>query len=273
MKHEYTFEELAELKKIYDESGEAGLDITEMRALRKAGLLTQGLPEKPEAPSKRDLILAHCKNRIDQGQPFDGKETAEALGLSQKTVGNILGQLRKEGLLPAFDKHSPRSKAQKTTTSGKKKETMTTTQKLTPTGVTEEKTHADRRHHRNYHQHATSPSRSTRHHLQRIDRHFRRHQHIATNRVPIQRQSRLRVRHETPQRRTHGLESQLLEGRGEMRLKFNSESGVFTIEPESKAEITKLRTSALDIANLLVDYFDADIIKADINKPSNQQGA
>lgn len=49
-----------------------------------------------------------------------------------------------------------------------------------------------------------------------------------------------------------------------MRLKFNSESGVFTI---------KLRTSALDIANLLVNYFDADIIKADINKPSNQQGA
>lgn len=129
MKHEYTFEELAELKKIYDESGEAGLELDEMRALRKAGLLTQGLPEKPEAPSKRDLILAHCQNRIDQGQTFDGKETAEALGMSQKTVGNILSQLRKEGLLPAFDKHSPRSKAQKTTTSGKKKETMTTTSK------------------------------------------------------------------------------------------------------------------------------------------------
>lgn len=119
MKHEYTFEELAELKKIYDESGEAGLDITEMRALRKAGLLTQGPPEKP---SKRDLILAHCKKRIDQGQTFDGKETAEALGMSQKTVGNILGQLRKEGLLPAFDKHSPR----KITTTGKKKETIMT---------------------------------------------------------------------------------------------------------------------------------------------------
>ena len=135
MKHEYTDGELAELKKIYDESGEAGLDITEMRALRKAGLLTNGLPAKPEAPSKRDLILAHCKKRISQGQTFDGKETAEALNLSQKTVGNILGQLRKEGLLPAFDKHSPR----KTTTTGKKKETMTTTQKLTPTGITEEK--------------------------------------------------------------------------------------------------------------------------------------
>ena len=58
-----------------------------------------------------------------------------------------------------------------------------------------------------------------------------------------------------------------------MKLHFDSESGVFTIEPESKAEITKLRTSALGIANLLVDYVDADIIKADINKPSNQQGA
>lgn len=122
MKHEYTFEELAELRKIYDESGEAGLDVTEMRALRKAGLLTQGLPEKP---SKRDLILAHCQKRIDQGQPFDGKETAEALGISQKTAGNILSQLRKEGLLPAFDQHSPR-KTRKNTTTGKKKETMAT---------------------------------------------------------------------------------------------------------------------------------------------------
>ncbi len=138
MKHEYTDGELAELKRIYDESGEAGLDITEMRALRKGGLLTQGLPEKPAEPSERDLILAHCKNRIDQGQTFDGKETAEALGMSQKTVGNILGQLRKEGLLPAFDKHSPR-KTRKTTTTGKKKETMTTTSKITAADVTESK--------------------------------------------------------------------------------------------------------------------------------------
>lgn len=146
MKHEYTADELAELKKIYDESGEAGLQIGEMRALRKAGLLTPNLPpeqggnhedtladyqaiSKPTAePSKRALILAHCRNRIDQGQPFDGKETAEALDISQKTAGNIIGQLRKEGLLPAFDQHSPRTrKNTKTTTSGKKKENMTTT--------------------------------------------------------------------------------------------------------------------------------------------------
>ena len=58
-----------------------------------------------------------------------------------------------------------------------------------------------------------------------------------------------------------------------MKLNFDSKSGVFTIKPESLEETIKLRTSALDIANLLVDYFDADIIKADINKPSNQQGA
>lgn len=125
MKHEYTDDELAELKKIYDESGEAGLSITEMRALRKAGLLMRDPPTKTGMPSKRDLILAHCRKRIDQGQTFDGKETAEALGMSQKTVGNILGQLRKEGLLPACDKHSP-SKTRKTATTGKK-ETMTNT--------------------------------------------------------------------------------------------------------------------------------------------------
>ena len=118
-----------------------------MRALRKAGLLTPDLPPEQEAhediladyqavgkptaeqaePSKRDLILAHCRNRIDQGQPFDGKETAEALNLSQKTAGNIIGQLRKEGLLPAFDQHSPRKTTRKNATTGKKKETMTTT--------------------------------------------------------------------------------------------------------------------------------------------------
>lgn len=157
MKHEYSSDELRELKSIYDESGEAGLSRDKMRALRKAGLVKQDLPPEPEKPhedtladyqavskptaepSKRDCILAHCKKRISQGQPFDGKETAEALGLSQKTVGNILSQLRKEGLLPAFDKHSPRSKAQKTTTSGKRKETMTTTSKITAADGTESK--------------------------------------------------------------------------------------------------------------------------------------
>jgi hypothetical protein len=156
LKHEYSSDELRELKSIYNESGEAGLSRDEMRALRKAGLVKQDLPPEPEKPhediladyqavgkptaeqaepSKRDLILAHCRNRIDQGQPFDGKETAEALGISQKTAGNIIGQLRKEGLLPAFDQHSPR-KTRKNATTGKKKETMTTTSKLTVDKIT-----------------------------------------------------------------------------------------------------------------------------------------
>ncbi|MFR4832074.1 MAG: molecular chaperone GrpE [Bifidobacterium sp.] len=155
MKHEYTADELAELKSIYNESGEAGLRIGEMRALRKAGLVKQDLPPEPEKredtladyqavskptaePSKRDLILAHCRNRIDQGQPFDGKETAEALDISQKTAGNIIGQLRKEGLLPAFDQHSPR-KTRKNATTGKKEETMTTASKIAADNVTETK--------------------------------------------------------------------------------------------------------------------------------------
>ena len=156
MKHEYDSDELRELKSIYNESGEAGLSRDEMRALRKAGLVTQDLPLKPHEdtladyqavskpapklaeqaePSKRALILAHCRNRIDQGQRFDGKETAEALDISQKTAGNIIGQLRKEGLLPAFDQHSPR-KTRKNATIGKKKETMTTTSKLTVDKIT-----------------------------------------------------------------------------------------------------------------------------------------
>ncbi len=156
MKHEYTGDELAELKSIYNESGEAGLSRDEMRALRKAGLVKQDLPPEPEKPhedtladyqavskptaepSKRDLILAHCRNRIDQGQPFDGKETAEALDISQKTAGNIIGQLRKEGLLPAFDQHSPR-KTRKNATTGKKEETMTTASKIAAANITKSK--------------------------------------------------------------------------------------------------------------------------------------
>lgn len=58
--------------------------------------------------------------------------------MSQKTVGNIISQLRKEGLLPAFDQHSPR-KTRKNSTTGKKKETMTTTSKITADNVTESK--------------------------------------------------------------------------------------------------------------------------------------
>lgn len=256
MKHEYTFEELAELKRIYDESGEAGLELDEMRALRKAGLLTQGLPAKPEAPSKRDLILAHCKKRIDQGQTFDGKETAEALGMSQKTVGNIISQLRKEGLLPAFDKHSPRKTTRKTTTTGKRKETMTTTSKITAADVTTGTINVKP-------QATADPRTIISNALTGI---FRLHLGIAANRVPNQRQSRLRIRHKTPQRRTHGLEGQLLEGRGEVRLNFNSKDGVFAVKAESEEEKTALKTSAPAICNLIIDFFNGEVQEMKVAK-------
>lgn len=55
MKHEYAADELRELKSIYDESGEAGLSRDEMRALRKAGLVTQDLPPEPEKPHEDTL--------------------------------------------------------------------------------------------------------------------------------------------------------------------------------------------------------------------------
>lgn len=56
-----------------------------------------------------------------------------------------------------------------------------------------------------------------------------------------------------------------------MKLNFDSKDGVFTVKAENKEEIIQLKMSAMDIANLIVNYFDAEIIKADINKPSNQQ--
>ena len=120
MKHEYTDSELAELKNIYDEQGEAGLSITEMRAYARPDSSRKAF--RRNRRNRRNAISSSRTAKTHRpSQPFDGKETAETLGLSQKTVGNILSQLRKEGLLPAFDKHSPR-KTRETTTTGKKEE-------------------------------------------------------------------------------------------------------------------------------------------------------
>lgn len=66
MKHEYTADELAELKSIYDESGEAGLQIGEMRALRKAGLVTQDLPPKPEKPHEDTLADYQALSALEE---------------------------------------------------------------------------------------------------------------------------------------------------------------------------------------------------------------
>ena len=58
-----------------------------------------------------------------------------------------------------------------------------------------------------------------------------------------------------------------------MRLHFDSDTGVFTIKPQTEKESAILRMSALDIAYQLVSYFDAEVCEAKIDKPSNQKGA
>lgn len=51
-----------------------------------------------------------------------------------------------------------------------------------------------------------------------------------------------------------------------MRLNFDSKDGVFTVKAENKEEITRLKMSAMDIANLIVNYFDAEIHEAKVEK-------
>lgn len=51
-----------------------------------------------------------------------------------------------------------------------------------------------------------------------------------------------------------------------MRLNFDSKDGVFTIKAENKEENTRLKMSAIDIANLIVNYFDAEIQEAKVEK-------
>lgn len=51
-----------------------------------------------------------------------------------------------------------------------------------------------------------------------------------------------------------------------MRLKFNSESGVFTVKAENEEEKTQLKTSAVAICNLIIDFFDGEIQEAKVTK-------
>lgn len=51
-----------------------------------------------------------------------------------------------------------------------------------------------------------------------------------------------------------------------MKLNFDSKDGVFTVKAENKEEITRLKMSAMDIANLIVNYFDAEIQEVKVEK-------
>lgn len=44
-----------------------------------------------------------------------------------------------------------------------------------------------------------------------------------------------------------------------MKLNFDSESGVFTIKSENEEEKAQLKTSAVAICNLIIDFFDGEI--------------
>lgn len=125
MKHEYSSDELRELKSIYDESGEAGLSRDEMRALRKAGLLTQDLPPKPHEdtladyaisvpkpkpepvklestntnrnPEMRQAVYDTIASFCDSGHVPTIQKIADAMHKSKSTVANHVLALAKEG--------------------------------------------------------------------------------------------------------------------------------------------------------------------------------
>ena len=44
-----------------------------------------------------------------------------------------------------------------------------------------------------------------------------------------------------------------------MRLDFNSKDGVFTVKSENEEEKAQLKTSAVALCNLIIDFFDAEV--------------
>ena len=51
-----------------------------------------------------------------------------------------------------------------------------------------------------------------------------------------------------------------------MRINFNSKDGVFDVKAESEEEKTALKTSAVAICDLIIDFFDADINEAKVER-------
>lgn len=157
MKHEYAADELRELKSIYDESGEAGLSRDEMRALRKAGLVTQDLPPKPEKPHEDTLadyqalsapepekpkLQATSTNRHTEmreavydtiadfcanGHVPTIQKIADSLHKSKSTIANHVLALAKEGRISKDPETGRYRTTNPTKTTEKKEPIMTTT--------------------------------------------------------------------------------------------------------------------------------------------------
>lgn len=51
-----------------------------------------------------------------------------------------------------------------------------------------------------------------------------------------------------------------------MRLNFDSKDGVFAIKAESEEEKAQLKTSAVAICNLIIDFFDGEILEQKVTK-------
>ena len=157
MKHEYSSDELRELKSIYDESGEAGLQIGEMRALRKAGLVKQDLPPKPHEDTLADhqaisvpkpkpkpepvKLESTSTNRnpemgqavydtiasfCDSGHVPTIQKIADAMHKSKSTVANHVLALAKEGRI-SKDPETGRYRINNPTKTTEKKEPIMTT--------------------------------------------------------------------------------------------------------------------------------------------------
>lgn len=106
--------ELRQLKGIYSEGGEAGLSRDEMRALRRAGLLTRDLPPEPATEPERDQSKeqAHPNTKPEvRRKVFDTivrlaktgdptlKLIADELGMSRSGVHHHVAELVEEGLV------------------------------------------------------------------------------------------------------------------------------------------------------------------------------
>lgn len=109
MRREYGPDELAGLKGIYDEGGEAALDRDEMRALRKAGLLARDLPPEPverAEPAGRTASLPDVRRKVFDtivGLSKTGGPTlaviARECGMSRSGVHHHVSELVLEGLV------------------------------------------------------------------------------------------------------------------------------------------------------------------------------
>lgn len=110
LKHEYTGDELAELKKIYDESGEAGLSRDEMRALRKAGLATQDLPPKPHEDTLADYQAISVPKPKPKPEPVKLESTNTNRNPEMRqAVYDTIAEFCSGGHVPTIQMHKSKS--------------------------------------------------------------------------------------------------------------------------------------------------------------------